>query len=105
MAVSEKPVFDKKLLENIQNDLKALSIEARKRHPHLKEAAESGIIRVQNTVSKYDDKRLAFLSESSEILEPFFIGCDTKSTKIVQMSLNSIQRLITMEAVSVVSIF
>ncbi|GFU23215.1 protein MON2 homolog [Nephila pilipes] len=100
MAVSEKPAFDKKLLENIQNDLKALSIEARKRHPHLKEAAESGIIRVQNTVSKYDDIRLAFLSESSEILEPFFIGCDTKSTKIVQMSLNSIQRLITMEAVS-----
>ncbi|GIY28491.1 protein MON2 homolog [Caerostris extrusa] len=100
MAVTEKPAFNKKLLENIQNDLKALAIEARKRHPHLKEAAESGIIRVQNTVSRYDDIRLAFLSESPEILEPFFMGCDTKSTKIVQMSLTSIQRLITLEAVS-----
>lgn len=37
MAVPEKPAFDKKLLENIQNDLKALSIEARKRYSHLKE--------------------------------------------------------------------
>ncbi|KAF8790147.1 Protein MON2 like protein [Argiope bruennichi] len=100
MAVTEKPAFDKKLLENIQNDLKVLSIEARKRHPHLKEAAESGIVKIQNTVSKYDDIRLAFLSESPEILEPFFIGCDTKTTKIVQMSLTSIQRLITLEAVS-----
>ncbi|GBM29333.1 Protein MON2 [Araneus ventricosus] len=100
MAVTEKPAFDKKLLDNIQNDLKALSIEARKRHPHLKEAAESGIVKIQNTVSKYDDIRLAFLSESPEILEPFFIGCDTKTTKIVQMSLTSIQRLITLEAVS-----
>ena len=37
MAVPEKPAFDKKLLENIQNDLKALSLEARKRYSHLKE--------------------------------------------------------------------
>ncbi|KAG8199888.1 hypothetical protein JTE90_015878 [Oedothorax gibbosus] len=100
MAVTEKPVFDKKLLEAVQNDLKVLAIEARKRHPHLKEAAESGIVKIQNTVPKYDDIRLAFLSESPEILEPFFIGCDTKTTKIVQMSLTSIQRLITLEAVS-----
>lgn len=46
---------------------------------------------------------VAFLSESPEILEPFFIGCDTKNTKIVQMCLTSIQRLITQEAVSAVS--
>lgn len=39
MAMTEKPVFDKKVLDNIQNDLKALAIEARKRHPHLKEVS------------------------------------------------------------------
>ncbi|XP_015915930.1 protein MON2 homolog isoform X2 [Parasteatoda tepidariorum] len=100
MAAPEKQASDKKLLENIQNDLKALAVEARKRYPPLKEAAESGIAKVQNTVAKYKDVRLAFISESPEILEPFFLGCDTKNTKIVQMSLTSIQRLITLEAIS-----
>uniref|UniRef100_T1D1X0 Protein MON2 homolog n=1 Tax=Cupiennius salei TaxID=6928 RepID=T1D1X0_CUPSA len=100
MAGSEKPAFDKKLFENILSDLKVLSLEARKRYSHLKEAAESGIIRIQNAAAKHDDIRLAFLSESPEILEPFFIGCDTKNPKIVQMCLTAIQRMITQEAVS-----
>ncbi|XP_054718862.1 protein MON2 homolog [Uloborus diversus] len=103
MAAVEKPAFDKKLLENIQNDLKSLSIEARKKYPHLKEAAESGVSRVQDAATKHEDIRLAFLSESPEILEPFFIGCDTKNTKIVQMCLTAIQRLITQEAVSAIA--
>lgn len=45
----------------------------------------------------------ALLAESPEILEPFFMGCDTKQAKIVVLSLSAIQRLITFEAVSPVA--
>lgn len=45
----------------------------------------------------------ALVANSGEILQPFLLGCDTKNLKIVQLSLVSIQRLITHEAVSAVS--
>ncbi|CAN7938580.1 unnamed protein product [Ixodes hexagonus] len=100
MATSERSLAEKRLLENLQNDLRQLSNEAKKKHPPLKEAAESGIIKVRNAAGKHHDLRLALLSESPEILEPFFLGCDTKSPKIVQICLAAIQRLVTFEAVS-----
>lgn len=46
---------------------------------------------------------LALLSESPEILEPFYIACETKVPKMVQLSLTAIQRLVTFEAVSPVA--
>ncbi|XP_023214026.1 protein MON2 homolog isoform X4 [Centruroides sculpturatus] len=100
MTTQERSAVEKKLLENLQNDLRSLSNEAKKKHPPLKEAAESGIIKVRNASGKHDDLRLALLSESPEILEPFFLGCDTKNPKIVQICLTAMQRLITQEAVS-----
>ncbi|KAL3172769.1 hypothetical protein MRX96_012808 [Rhipicephalus microplus] len=96
----QRSLAEKRLLENLQNDLRLLSNEAKKKHPPLKEAAESGIIKVRNAASKHHDLRLALLSESPEILEPFFLGCDTRNPKIVQICLSAIQKLITFEAVS-----
>ncbi|XP_075525556.1 mon2 homolog, regulator of endosome-to-Golgi trafficking isoform X1 [Dermacentor variabilis] len=100
MATGERSLTEKRLLENLQNDLRLLSNEAKKKHPPLKEAAESGIIKVRNAAAKHHDLRLALLSESPEILEPFFLGCDTRNPKIVQICLSAIQKLITFEAVS-----
>ncbi|XP_077547344.1 mon2 homolog, regulator of endosome-to-Golgi trafficking isoform X2 [Haemaphysalis longicornis] len=100
MAAGERSAAEKRLLENLQNDLRLLSNEAKKKHPPLKEAAESGIIKVRNAAAKHHDLRLALLSESPEILEPFFLGCDTRNAKIVQICLSAIQKLVTYEAVS-----
>lgn len=41
---------------------------------------------------------------SAEIIQPFVMGCDTKNPKIVQLCLTSVQKLISHEAISVVSI-
>lgn len=41
---------------------------------------------------------------SAEIIQPFVMGCDTKNPKIVQLCLPSVQKLISHEAISVVSI-
>ena len=43
------------------------------------------------------------MMDSPEILEPFFMGCDTKIPKIVSLSLSAMQKLITFEAVSPVA--
>ena len=46
---------------------------------------------------------VALVSCSGEILQPFLLGCDTKNLKIIQLCLQSVQRLISHEALSAVS--
>ena len=45
------------------------------------------------------------LSEETEIIQPFLLGCDTKSLRVVQISLTALQRLISHQAISEVSDF
>ena len=40
------------------------------------------------------------LSEETEIIQPFLLGCDTKSLRVVQICLTALQRLISHQAVS-----
>ncbi|OQR71012.1 protein MON2-like, partial [Tropilaelaps mercedesae] len=91
---------DKKLLDNLQSDLRQLSNEAKRKFPAVKEAAESGIVKLRNAATKHEQLVLALRSDSPEILEPFFAGCDSKHPKIVQISLNAIQRMINIKAVN-----
>ena len=42
-------------------------------------------------------------AESLQILEPFFMGCDTKVSKMVQISINAMQKLIIFECLDKVS--
>lgn len=45
----------KRLLDNLQNDLRSISNEAKKKMPALKEAAESGIVRLRSASSRCSD--------------------------------------------------
>ncbi|XP_053204824.1 protein MON2 homolog isoform X2 [Panonychus citri] len=90
----------KRLLDSLQVDLRNISSESKRKLPALKEAAEAGIVKLRSASSKHTDLRLALLSESPELLEPFFMACDSKIPKLVLISLNAIQRLISHEAVS-----
>lgn len=44
--------------------------------------------------------RNALLAESPQLMEPFFMGCDTKSPKMVQVSINAIQKMIIFECIN-----
>lgn len=48
---------------------------------------------------------ISVLSEETEIIQPFLLGCDTKSLRVVQISLTALQRLISHQAISEVSHF
>ncbi|XP_033121689.1 protein MON2 homolog isoform X2 [Anneissia japonica] len=93
-------VSAKKLVENLQTDLRALSNEAKKKYPPVKEAAEAGILRIRTVVAKNKNIIPALVACSGEIMQPFLLGCDTKNLRIVQICLASIQRLIAKQALS-----
>uniref|UniRef100_A0A670JRD0 Protein MON2 homolog n=1 Tax=Podarcis muralis TaxID=64176 RepID=A0A670JRD0_PODMU len=103
MAGTSSPEAVKKLLENMQGDLRALSLECRKKFPPVKEAAESGIIKVKTIAARNSDVLSALKENSSEVVQPFLMGCGTKEPKITQLCLAAIQRLMSHEVVSEVA--
>ncbi|PIK54493.1 hypothetical protein BSL78_08627 [Apostichopus japonicus] len=63
-------------------------------------AAEAGMLKLKTISTRSKQIESALVANSGEILQPFLLGCDTRNMKNVQLSLTSIQRLITHEAVS-----
>lgn len=46
---------------------------------------------------------LDLLSSSSEVIQPFIMGCDSKNPKMAHISLTAMQRMIQHEVISAVS--
>ncbi|XP_073069452.1 protein MON2 homolog isoform X3 [Manis javanica] len=100
MSGTNSPEAVKKLLENMQSDLRALSLECKKKFPPVKEAAESGIIKVKTIAARNTEILAALKENSSEVVQPFLMGCGTKEPKITQLCLAAVQRLMSHEVVS-----
>ena len=102
----------KRLLDSLQSDLKNLSLETKRKHPSVKESAEEAIVKIRNAGLSSSNTPLAYLS--NQILYPLvqvrtkpssklqaskiiicIQGCETKDSKIVNLCLQVIQRLIT----------
>ncbi|KAK6177408.1 hypothetical protein SNE40_015515 [Patella caerulea] len=94
------PVAMKKLLEGIQNDLKTLSSESKKKHVEVKESAETVQLKLRTISAKNENLITGLIPASSEIIQPFVLGCATKNPKIVQLSLSCVQKLVSHEAIS-----
>lgn len=98
MALTANP------LDSLLSDLRTISNESKRKFPPLREAAETAILKVRTLSSKNHqniDVRQALYDESVRILEPFIMGCEFKQNqKVVQISLNAVQRMITHQAVS-----
>ncbi|CAG2240516.1 Protein MON2 homolog [Mytilus edulis] len=87
----------KKLVENLQTDLRGLSAEAKKKHPNIK---EKNTVEIEDNNCKNEGIIAGLIPASAEIVQPFVMGCDTKNSKIMQICLGGVQRLISHEAVS-----
>ncbi|XP_036314469.1 protein MON2 homolog isoform X15 [Pipistrellus kuhlii] len=68
MSSTNSPEAVKKLLENMQSDLRALSLECKKKFPPVKEAAESGIIKVK-TIAARNTEILADIIEQPALVQ------------------------------------
>ncbi|XP_056596097.1 protein MON2 homolog isoform X2 [Triplophysa dalaica] len=97
---TSSPEAVKKLLDNMQTDLRSLSMECKKKFPPVKEAAESGIVKIKTIAARHTDVLAALKESSSEVVQPFLMGCGTKEPKITQLCLAAIQRLMSHEVVS-----
>lgn len=104
MALTANP------LDSLLSDLRTISNESKRKFPPLRETAEAAITIVRTLNSKNHpqnkelDVRQALRDDSVRILEPFIMGCEFKQNqKVVQISLNAVQRMITYQAVNPVA--
>ncbi|VDM43273.1 unnamed protein product, partial [Toxocara canis] len=86
----------KRLVESLLGDLRSLSTEAKKKHSHVKEAAESGLVKIRNISSGSNEQNLLtnLRSASCELLQPLTLGCASKNARLVQISLQAIQKMV-----------
>ncbi|KAJ2368199.1 Endocytosis and vacuole integrity protein, partial [Coemansia sp. RSA 2607] len=88
----------------LQTELQALSGEARRKHPEVKEAAERVlvILRGAKSNSSSDGSIASFLQQSDEIVRPFALACQSSPAggKLASMALQGVQQLVAAGAVS-----
>ncbi|KAK7789330.1 hypothetical protein R5R35_012807 [Gryllus longicercus] len=85
-----------KFLDSLQNDLKNLSAETKKKFPQIKESCEEGIVKLRNAAANPQTPVYYIVNQ---ILYPLVQGCETRDHKIVKICLGMMQRLITQQAV------
>ncbi|GAB4855419.1 hypothetical protein Ancab_024046 [Ancistrocladus abbreviatus] len=78
----------------LESDLRALSAEARRRYPAVKDGAEHAILKLRSMSSPSE------IVHNEDILCIFLMACEVKITKLSVIGLSSLQKLISHDAVA-----
>ncbi|ELR19146.1 MON2 family protein [Acanthamoeba castellanii str. Neff] len=89
-------------LSMLQNDLRTLSLEARKKFPQIKETTERAILKLRNVDEQEHDlaKKIEAVAKADEVLKPLLLACDSNNPKMIAIGVGSIQKLIAQNAAS-----
>ncbi|KAJ3156735.1 hypothetical protein HDU86_003501 [Geranomyces michiganensis] len=90
----------------LQNELLALSNEAKRKNPEIKEAAER-LLYILRALKERENVQIAEgvdpvaseLAKTDEALKPFIMACETKNAKLIPIAVPCLQRLITHQAI------
>ncbi|KAM1167470.1 hypothetical protein ACFX19_030025 [Malus domestica] len=78
----------------LESDLHALSVEARRRYPTVKNGAEHTTIKLRNLSSPSE------IAQDEDILQIFFMACEVKTVKLSVIGLSCLQKLISHDDVA-----
>ncbi|XP_058754253.1 uncharacterized protein LOC131627411 isoform X2 [Vicia villosa] len=78
----------------LESDLRALSAEARRRYPAVKDGAEHAILKLRTLSSPSE------IAHNEDILRIFLMACEVRTIKLSIIGLSCLQKLISHDAVS-----
>ncbi|KAI3669236.1 hypothetical protein L6452_40463 [Arctium lappa] len=78
----------------LESDLRALSAEARRRYPAIKDGAEHAILKLRSLSSSSE------IAQHDDILRIFLMACEVKTIKLSVIGLSCLQKLIAHDAVA-----
>ncbi|XP_020274026.1 protein MON2 homolog isoform X2 [Asparagus officinalis] len=82
------------LMAVLESDLRALSSEARRRYPAVKDAAEHAILKLRSLSTPSE------IAHNEDVVRIFLMACDVKSIKLSVIGLSCLQKLISHDAVA-----
>ena len=93
------------LIHLIEQDLRALSNEARRRFADVKDAAERAMVALRSVQAKLPPsaspaEQGAAVAASQDVLMPFMLALASKSDTLPQMALGAVQRMISHAALA-----
>ncbi|KAL7239326.1 hypothetical protein ACSBR2_005270 [Camellia fascicularis] len=77
----------------LESDLRALSAEARRRYPAVKDGAEHAILKLRSLSSPSE------IAHNEDILQIFLMACEVRTVKLSVIGLSCLQKLISHDAV------
>jgi hypothetical protein len=96
----------------LQNELISLSTEAKRKNPEIKDvgsynkAAERLLFLIRSLKETQPAAELGIeLSKTSDTLQPFLLSFETKLPKLVAISVGCVQKLISHNAIPIVSLY
>lgn len=78
----------------LESDLRALSAEARRRYPAVKDGAEHAILKLRSLSSPSE------IADNEDILRIFLMACEVRTVKLSVIGLSCLQKLISHDAVA-----
>ncbi|CAK9187184.1 unnamed protein product [Ilex paraguariensis] len=78
----------------LESDLRALSTEARRRYPAVKDGAEHAILKLRSLSSPSE------IAHHEDIVRIFLMACEVKTVKLSVIGLSCLQKLISHDAVA-----
>ncbi|XP_019071203.1 uncharacterized protein [Solanum lycopersicum] len=82
------------LMAVLESDLRALSAEARRRYPAVKDAAEHAILKLRSLSSPSE------IAHNEDILNIFLMACEVRNVKMSVIGLSCLQKLISHDVVA-----
>ena len=94
------------VLMMLQSDLRSLSLEARRTHPEVKEAAERAILQVRQVKEggAEEGPAAASVGQFELVVRPLTMACKTRDPKLALISAGCLQKLIAQDAVPLESL-
>eukprot|EP01105_Mastigella_eilhardi_P001866 TRINITY_DN1226_c0_g4_i2.p1 TRINITY_DN1226_c0_g4~~TRINITY_DN1226_c0_g4_i2.p1 ORF type:complete len:192 (-),score=64.29 TRINITY_DN1226_c0_g4_i2:376-951(-) len=88
------------LLTLLQGDLRALSLEAKKKFPNVKEAAEVAIVKLRPLEKKEKMKCIDEIARMDEVVKVIAAAFESKSPRLLSLAIPLAQKLLSANAVT-----
>ncbi|VUZ46078.1 unnamed protein product [Hymenolepis diminuta] len=83
------------LVERLQQDYRNVINETKRKFIPIKDSAEAQSKRLRELVNGNQDIRIYLLEHNLDVANPFIKGCETGQSKVINICLTALQRLIT----------
>ncbi|EJU01163.1 hypothetical protein DACRYDRAFT_22928 [Dacryopinax primogenitus] len=84
----------------LSTDLQSISTESRRKHPEVRDAAEQSLAVLRSSPDEAAASLLKGDKKSDTLLQPVFLSCQTRNSKLASIALGTLQRLVASRLIS-----